>query len=135
MVFSGRGLWTVDLEGLRSTGITTNDSGDVFSIIAYQNWIVKINASGYVTTIPFSNDFELNEFRLRLFVDSEENIWMNACLHDYENTCLVYYQNISDQWYSFVNLPFSVVADITQLSDGSMLMGTNKGLYRYRPND
>jgi hypothetical protein len=133
--YSGKELWTVNSESISSIRIAISSLGNVFALMANLNLLVKIDTQGNITTIPFSDDFELFEFRLRLFVDSKENIWMNACLLNHLNSCLVYYSENRDRWYSFINLPFTVVADINELSDGSILIATENGLYQYNPND
>lgn len=126
-IFSGTELWpSGSSSGIR---IATNNMGNIFGIYERQTWIVSINNSGDISRIPFdSSNLSLNPALLRLFVDKQGTIWINACLKNQNGACLAYYKD--GQWTSFVNLPFSIVSDINDLSDETLLVASENGLYQ-----
>jgi hypothetical protein len=46
---------------------------------------------------------------------------------------LFYYQD--NQWISFRNLPFYSMDDMKELSDGTLLVATTNGLFKYKPEN
>lgn len=124
-IFRGEDLWP----GWLPTGIrlASDNHGNILGMSEDQDWIVQINSNDEIQKIPFDTRFSLNPIRLRLFVDNQDSIWVNACLE--KNACLAYYKD--DQWVFWRNLPFSTAADMDQLPDGTMLIATEKGLYRF----
>jgi len=131
-IYSGTDLWSS--EPYTGIQIASDSVGDIFGIYDEQEWIVRIDRDGSISKIPFDYaDLILNPVMLRLFVDNQGTIWVNACLRDNQNDCLAYYKD--DQWVSYVNFPYSEVTDMTELTDGTFLVATVYGLYQFKPNE
>ena len=112
--------------------IASDNQGNIFGIYERQKWVVKMSSDGSISKILFDDSsMELNPIQLRLFIDRQDTIWINACLKNNKNACLAYYKD--NQWVSLVNLPFSTVVDINELLDGTLLVATEKGLYQFKP--
>jgi len=110
--------------------IASNEAGEIYAISDGQDWIITVDKFGSLNKIPFNNeDLLLNPFLLRLYIDKQNSIWINACLKDRSDSCLAYYKN--NVWTSFTNLPFSTVTDIKELDDHTILLATENGLYKY----
>jgi len=114
--------------------IASDSHGNIYGIDYGQEWVVKINNDGSISKVPFDmENFELNPIQMRLFIDKQGRIWTNAC-HKYSNKdCLAYYQD--NQWIYFNNLPFNVMLDMDELSDGTLLVATTQGLFQYKPEN
>jgi len=112
--------------------IAADVHGNTFGIYDGQTEIVKIGNDGHISKIPFDfSNLKLDSMRLRLFIDKQDTIWLNARLKNTStNACLTYYRD--DQWVSFVNLPFCTVVDINELPDGRLLVATSQGLYQFK---
>jgi hypothetical protein len=128
--YSTTELWSTDYYGF-GMRIASDQHGNIFGIYTGNSWIAQIDRSGHVSKIPYSTKLQLNETRLRLFVDRQDTIWVNACLKDKPNACLAYYKD--NQWVSFIDLPFEAVADINELADETLLVATTRGLFQYKP--
>ena len=129
----GEDVWGVDMPFMPTYRVASDQQGKVYAITDHVDSIAVWNLDGSIELIPFDPSFSLNGFMLRLFVDSHETIWMNACLENESNSCLAFYQDA--QWYKFVNLPFSSVTDIKKLSTGTYLVATEKGVFQYSPSN
>jgi hypothetical protein len=62
-----------------------------------------------------------------VFVDSKGRIWINTYLIDDDTDCLFYYED--GRWFAYFHLPFTTVTDFGELSDGTMIIATEKGLF------
>lgn len=113
------------------TRIAVDKQGNIFSLNESPFWIGQIDSQENIAKIPFDKNLHLDETRIRIFIDTNHNIWVNACLKDEKNSCISYYNG--QKWTTFTNLPFSTVADINEINDGVMLFATEKGLYSYAP--
>jgi len=118
--------------------IASDSQGNVYGIDYSQEWIVKINRDGNISKVPF--DFVHYNFipeLMRIFIDKQGRIWTNACFIKQNgfrsDNCFVYYQD--NQWISFKDLPFWNWFDMKELSDGTLLVATNKGLFQYKPEN
>jgi ligand-binding sensor domain-containing protein len=110
--------------------IASDNQGNIFGIADLQHWISK----GRISNIPFDFlHYEFNSYLMRLFIDKKGRIWTNACPKDNEQSCLAYYQD--NQWISFRNLPFHTMIDMKELSDGTLLVATDQGLFQYKPEN
>jgi ligand-binding sensor domain-containing protein len=126
-IISGSDIWPETINSV--IRIASDKEGNIYAINADQNTIVKINKDGSLQKIPFDlNQLEFNPVRIRLFIDSNDIIWMNACNKKFK-TCLEYYEN--GQWYSFDKLPFTTVTDINELANGNLLFATVEGLFEF----
>ncbi len=136
-IYSRTDLWS-ERDYFYNIRIASDNQGNIFGISASQEWIVKINRDGSITKIPF--DFVHYEFiaeLMRIFIDTQGRIWTNACRQDqngldYQN-CFAYFQD--NRWISFKDLPFWNWYDMNELSDGTLLIATNKGLFQYKPEN
>lgn len=128
-IYQAESLW--ETVGQMNIGIAPDKQGGIIGIDGGQ-WLTRINADGMVSTIPFeSSVLELNPALIRLFVDSQNTIWVNACLRDRKNACLAYYKD--NRWFYFTDMPFSFVTDINELPSEILLFSTEKGLYKFTP--
>jgi hypothetical protein len=110
--------------------IASDRQGNIFGIDYRQEWIVKITRDENILKIPFNFEiYKFNPMLMRLFIDQKGRIWTNACHNDHD--CLEYYQD--NHWISIRNLPFHTMTDMKELSDGTLLVATNKGLFQYNP--
>jgi streptogramin lyase len=127
--YSGTDLWpTGSYTGIR---LASDNQGNIYAIYESQDWVIRINTDGSITKIPYdSSNLELNPVALRLFIDQQDTLWINAYLRNERNACLTYYKD--NKWVSFTNLPFSDVSDINELPDGTLLVATSKGLYQFK---
>ena len=111
--------------------IATDKKGSIYGLYDGARWtIIKIDSTGHFSEIPFGTftpDF--NPILLRIFIDAQDRIWVNACIQNRTDSCLAYYAE--NQWVSFTNLPFTTVTDIAELHDGTLLIGTEKGVYTF----
>ena len=128
----GEDLWSSSV-GFPVFRIAADESGKVYAVSDMGDSVVVWNNDRSIESIPYDSSFYLNGFLIRIFVDSQETIWMNACLENDTNSCLVFYKDA--QWYKFINLPFSTVADIKELANGEYLVATEKGLFKYQPGN
>jgi len=115
-----------------SIEIASDKRGNIYTIFEKQEWIVKIDQDGGISKIPFAfSSLEFNPAIMRIFIDSQDTIWVNACLKNRRDACLAYYKD--GQWVSLVNLPFTTVTGVNEMSDETLLVATVKGLYKFRP--
>jgi ligand-binding sensor domain-containing protein len=128
-IYSGADLWPTGYPF--ANRIASDNRGNIYSIYERQKWLIRISNDGDITTIPFDNqNLSLNTIILRLFIDSQGTIWLNAGLNNGNALGVAYYRD--DQWVSFTDLPFSFVTDINELADGTILIATEKGLFQFR---
>jgi len=127
---AGNEIW---LNGNKNTAIriASDRSGNIYAINQYESTIVNIGTDGAISRIGIdlsSTEFDVN--RLRIFVDSEERIWINTQLKEDETDCLFYYED--GRWFAYFHLPFNNVTDFGELSDGTMLIASVRGLYKLK---
>lgn len=128
-IYPGTDLWpTGPYSGIR---IASDNRGNIFGIYERQKWVIRISSDESISKIPFdASNLVLNPIQLRLFIDKQDTVWINACLKDKKNACLAYYKD--NQWVSFTNLPFGDVTDINELADGTLLVAATEGLYQFK---
>jgi hypothetical protein len=140
-LYSGEELWLSGPWPNHNIVITSDRKGDVYAISGGSCSLVVIkNEKEKIIRIPIPcEELVLDDFRLRLFVDSNNAIWMNACLRDKNNyyevdrTCITFYNGT--QWTTMTDLPFKFVDAINGLPDGTMLFGTERGLFQYKKHN
>ena len=112
--------------------ITSDEKGNIYGLYdGDHGWtIIKVDNAESLSEIPFG-DFtpDFNPALLRIFIDTQNRIWVNACIQNRTDSCLAYYTE--NQWVSFTNLPFTTVTDIAELHDGTLLITTEKGVYTF----
>jgi hypothetical protein len=129
-IYSGPDLWPTGYPF--ANRIALDNQGNIYGIYGHQEWIIRISNDGIVSKIPFDyQNLSLNPHLLRLFIDSQGTIWLKAGLKNESSAGLTYYKD--NQWVYFADLPFSFVTDINELADGTILVGTEKGLFQFRP--
>jgi streptogramin lyase len=135
-IYSEADLWLPE-EWVRTVRITSDPDGNIYGISTEQSghvsWVTKIDISGQITKYPVPTKLEFWQNVLRLFVDSQGTIWVNACLDDRSDTCLAYYKD--EQWVSFTDLPTGRMLDMKELSDGTFLVASIFGLYQFEPEE
>ncbi len=129
VVYSGEdfSLETESPYGVRE--IALDDAGNVYGLYSgYDLTIISIGIDDSISTIGFKpiNPY-INPHVIILYVDKSKSVWVNACPSNEGESCLAYYND--NKWTYFINLPFFSVFDITQKSEGSMLIASAKGLY------
>ncbi len=130
-IYSELELWSRNADWAPSIQIASDHKGNIFSAYTGQpSWIARIDTNGQVTKIPYPTNLYFYPFPLRMYVDRQDNLWVNACLNRKEDGCLAYYKD--NQWVSFIHMPFSSMKDIKELPDGTLLVATAQGLYQFK---
>jgi streptogramin lyase len=130
-MYAGSDLWLVDWQ--TTIRIYIDKSGNVYVIKDYPEYIVKIDQDGNISRILFyPEELKLRFEMLRMYIDSQNRLWVNSSWKDIKHSCPAYYQD--GQWFTFINLPFSFVLDINEMDNGKYLMSTIQGLYLYQPH-
>jgi ligand-binding sensor domain-containing protein len=122
-------LWQSSEYGVE-IGITSDNQGNIYGISTAQTKVVEIMQDGTKKSISAEGlGFELDPTRIRIFVDSQGIIWINAYFNGDKYSNIEYYNG--DHWVAITTLPFTQMMYMKEIDTGKYLVGTAQGLYEF----